>query len=100
MTTDHIAGHLRPGGHPPGGVRDSADVRVEQHRLPLTYAAFAALPDASGEQSAAVAQLLPLHGHAIDNGDAELLAQVFADPPVLGDPPALGDAAPPRPTTP
>ncbi|MCK9902793.1 hypothetical protein MXD63_22305 [Frankia sp. Cpl3] len=56
---------------------------MEQHRLPRTYAAFAALPDASVEQSAAVAQLLALHGHAVDNADAELLAQVFVDPPAL-----------------
>ncbi|WP_041939512.1 MULTISPECIES: hypothetical protein [Frankia] len=83
MTTDHIAGHLRVGGHPPGGVRDSADVRVEQHRLPQTYAAFAALRDATGEQTAAVLQVLALYGHAVDNGDAELLAQVFVDPPAL-----------------
>ncbi|WP_018505609.1 hypothetical protein [Parafrankia discariae] len=83
MTTDHIAGHLRPGGHPPGGVRDSADVKVEQHRLPRTYAAFAALRDATSEETAAVVQVLALFGHAVDNGDTELLAQVFIDPPAL-----------------
>lgn len=83
MTTDHIAGHLRPGGHQPGGVRDSADVKVEQHRLPRTYAAFAALRDATGEETAAVVQVLALYGHAVDNGDTELLAQVFIAPPAL-----------------
>ncbi|WP_225438290.1 hypothetical protein [Candidatus Frankia nodulisporulans] len=83
MTTDHIAGHLRAGGHPPGGVRDHADVRVRQHTLPRTYTAFAALPDATGEQTAAVVQVLARYGHAIDTGDASLLAQVFLDPPDL-----------------
>ncbi|ADP82224.1 hypothetical protein [Pseudofrankia inefficax] len=83
MTTDHIAGHLRPGGSPPGGVRDSAGVRVEQHRLPATYAAFAALPAATADETAAVAQVLARFGHAIDNADQELLAQVFVDPPAL-----------------
>lgn len=83
MTTDHIAGHLRAGGHPPGGVRDHADVRVRQHSLPRTYTAFAALPDATGEQTAAVVQVLARYGHVIDTGDASLLAQVFLDPPGL-----------------
>lgn len=83
MPTDHIAGHLRPGGSPPGGVRDSTGVKVEQHRLPATYAAFAELAAATGEQTAAVAQVLARYGHALDNGDDELLGQVFVDPPPI-----------------
>ena len=77
-TTDHIAGHLRPGGHPPGGVRDNPDVRVQQDRLPATYEAFLRLAPAGPAETAAVVQTLALFGHAVDNGDAGLLAEVFA----------------------
>lgn len=82
----YIAGHLRDGGHAPGGVRDSADVKVGQHRLPHTYETFAGLPDATPDDIAAVAQTLSLYGHAVDNGDTDLLSQVFApgvEPPAL-----------------
>lgn len=51
--------------------------------VPTEQTAFAALPDATGGETAAVTQVLALYGHALDTNEPALLAQVFVDPPAV-----------------
>lgn len=81
----YVAGHLRSGGSPARGVRDSPGVRTEQHRLSTSYTEFAGLPEADGETTAAVVQRISLYGHAVDNSAWVLLRSVFSAQSAIDD---------------